>query len=232
VPGDASHELRREPVAGEATRARGRLGVVLAVLLALLAIGRTLTPFSPPTGIDERVDAFVQRVFGESVLGTISPDFQFRGSLRYLDHTDRLIRVEGQPVELFVGVANEPMRQFTMLSKRTAWPSSGWEPVEEGWVELAGLDAPVRRMELERGARTAISYSVELRSKGLLVESLRQALALDRSPWHRDRHMIAVRISARVRRGDRAGAEERIRRLWAKLLPALEGYATLEHARG
>jgi exosortase len=209
------------------------LSALALALVILLGIGRLLAPYPVPSGLDERVDALLERVFGERLVSTIPPDYQFRGSLRYLDHSHRVVRFEGEPLEVFVGVASEQLRQYTMLSKRTAWPSSGWVALEESRVQLEGVDVPVRRMLFERGGRRVLTYSFDLRSGGLLAEWLRQAGALDRSPWHRAEHMLALRISARVRRGgdERVGeAEGRIRRLWARLAPDLEGYAPFDPA--
>lgn len=224
------------PAAGAAPTSTGgqirAIAIVGAAVLAMLGAGRVVTPYKAPSGIAERVDPMLERVFGEALGPVIPPDYQFRGSLRYLDHTDRVVRFDGESMELFVGVASEQVRQYTMLSKRTAWPSSGWIPVDEQRVELPGVDAPVRRMLLQRGGRLTLSYSFDLRAGGLASEWLRHATGLDKSPWHRDEHMIAIRIATRVHRSDEdaSAADARIRRLWARLAPELEGFAPFDPA--
>ena len=82
-------------------------------------------------------------------------------------------------------------------------------------------------MVLRRGARSVLSYSWYERAGSLATEWLRQAAALDRSPFARDEHMLAIRISAPFGRGRATidQAEERIRRVWTQLEPALQGYA-------
>jgi exosortase len=229
----ASGGSRAQGAAGN----RGQLAAVGALALSLLLMvgaGRSISPFAVPVGLGERVEALMERVYPESIVSTVPPDYQFRGSLRYLDHAHKILSFEGEPVELFLGIASEQVRQSTVLSKRSAWPASGWIAIEERFVELPGVDVPVRRILFERGGRRMLTYSFDLRSKGLWTEWLRQAAALDRSPWHRPEHMLSLRIAARVRRGgdDRiAEAESLIRRFWTGLAPELEGFAPLDPAR-
>jgi exosortase len=246
--GEAAGEAQRDEAAastfasaGSGARGigdnRGRLaavGVLPLSLLLMVGAGRSISPFAVPVGLGERVEALMERVYPESIVSTVPPDYQFRGSLRYLDHAHKILSFEGEPVELFLGIASEQVRQSTVLSKRSAWPASGWIAIEERFVELPGVDVPVRRILFERGGRRMLTYSFDLRSKGLWTEWLRQAAALDRSPWHRPEHMLSLRIAARVRRGgdDRiAEAESLIRRFWTGLAPELEGFAPLDPAR-
>lgn len=206
-----------------------RLAFISVALVGMLSIGLTVTPFKTPGGLAERPDDLLVRVFAESIRQSIKPDYQFRGSLRYLDHANRMVRFEGEPMEVFVGVGTETLREYTMLSKRLAWPESGWIPIEESIVELEGSDALVRRVLLRRGGRTALSYSLYLRSGGLMTEWFRQAAALDRSPFVRNKHMLAIRISTGVGRGvgEQERADELIRKAWARLAPELEEFAPM-----
>lgn len=132
-------------------------------------------------------------------------------------------------MEVFLGIGNEQIREHTLLSKRLAWPDSGFVPVDESIVSLGenGQGPEVRRVVLRRGARSVLSYSWYERAGSLTAEWLRQATALDRSPFVRDEHMLAIRISAPFGRSRATidQAEERIRRVWARLEPALKGYA-------
>ncbi len=201
---------------------------VLAVLLAMLGFDHFGSTWEPKGGLDEMPDQLLVRVFGERSR-PIKPDFQFRGSVRYLAHADRQIRIEGEPLEVFLGIGNEQLRGHTLLTKRLAWPESGFVPVEESIVSLAanGEGPEVRRMILRRGARRMLSYSWYERAGSLAMEWARQAAALDRSPFVRSEHMLAIRIAAPIRRGEASTerAEARIRAAWAKLGPVLEGYA-------
>jgi len=216
------------------SRARAiRVGLVVAALLAMLGVGRVLTPYTPPHGITEMPDALLTRVFGEGATQVITPDFQFRGSIRYLAHSNRAMRVAGEPLEVFLGVANESLRSHTVLSKRLAWPSSGFVAEEETFVDLADDARGVRRMVLRRGGRSILSYSWYPRAGSLAAEGWRQALALDRSPLIRDEHMLAVRISTEIVRGEGRleEAEARIRKAWERLAPELVDYGPVQIAQ-
>ena len=212
--------------AASRTRTR-RVALVLAAIAAMFFAGRTIQPFTPPGGLSEMPDALLARVFGDTRSKVIPPDFQFRGSLRYLAHGNRQSRFAGEPLEIFLGVANESMRQYTLLSKRLAWPDSGWVPIEESFIDLGDGARNVRRMILRRGGRAIVSYSWYPRARGLLVEGWRQAFALDRSPFVRDEHMLAVRLSSPFGRG--AGtleeADQRLRDAWKLLSAELKNYA-------
>ncbi|MBY0460118.1 MAG: EpsI family protein, partial [Gemmataceae bacterium] len=85
----------------------------------------------------------------------------------------------------------------------------------------------VRRMLLRQGARTLLSYSWFERRGSFWQEWWRQAAALDRSPLVRPEHILAIRISTPVERGESSlrNAETRIRQAWSRLAPELEGYA-------
>jgi len=204
-------------------------GLVVAALLAIVAASRVIAPFVPASGLPDPPKRVLERAFADSPGKEIPPDFQFRGSIRYLGHHDRSLRFEGGRVNVFLGVANEMLRTHTILSPRLAWPGAGWFPVEEAEFDLDDDAKGVRRVLLERAGRQEVSYSWYLRAGSLPGEWLRQALALDRSPFERAEHILAVRISVPLVRGETNldEAEERARRAWRRLAPELEGYAPL-----
>ena len=63
----------------------------------------------------------------------------------------------------------------------------------------------------------------------LFARSGREAWALDRSPFERDEHILAVRITIPIIRGETQlhEAEDLARRAWRRLAPELEGYAPM-----
>lgn len=206
-----------------------RLAVLVAVVVGLIAVERALPRWSHERGIAERPTDLLARVFGEGSV-EIKPDLQFTGSIRHLDHARRRFELEGHPVDVHLGVADEQERRFTMLSPRLAWPESGYAVVEQGDQPLVPGGEPLRRMVFRRGARTLLAYSGYVRRGSLLEEAWRQAAALDRSPFVRPEHMLAIRISTPVERGEAGlrAAEARIAAAWARLEPALAGYAPTE----
>ena len=235
---DGSHDdaLRRSRESSSDLGAFARSWGPAAVAVAAMLIARAaIAPWSAPTGLSETPSALLDRVYGENTGQEIAPDFQFRGSVRFLAHTHRRVPVAGDPVEVFLGVANETIRKHTALSPRLAWPASGYERISTGFDEFAeGLQ--VTRSVLRRGGRRVLSYSGYLRQGSLAGEWLRHAVALDRSPWVRRDHVLAFRISSVIdRKGgtfDETGAERRIRAAWARLAPELADFAPMqsEHA--
>ena len=204
-----------------------RLAVIAGVLASLVAVDRGLPRWQQQRGIAELPDALLARVFGEAASSKVETDFQFSGSVRYLAHARRRVDIDGLPVDIQLGVGDEQERRFTLLSPRLAWPESGYATLEQGDVALEPGGPKVRRMLLRRGARSLLSYSWFERREGFWREWWRQAAALDRSPFVRPEHILAVRISTPVERGESGvrDAEARIRQAWARLAPELPGYA-------
>jgi hypothetical protein len=139
--------------------------------------------------------------------------------------------VDGETVEVFLGIGEEQQRLHTILTPRLAWPGSGYaaiedEVVSEDEVDRAGA-SDLRRTILRRGAKSVLSYSWYERAGSLPVEWIRHAAALDRSPLARPRHMLAVRISTSLGVGGTRleAAESRIQRVRERLLPELDDFA-------
>lgn len=227
---DADVEGYGRVVGGEDVRA-GLLapGLLVVALLAIVVVSNGIAPYAPAGGLADPPKRLLERAFADSPGKEIPPDFQFRGSVRYLGHHDRSLRFEGGRLNVFLGVANEILRTHTILSPRLAWPGAGWFSVDETEVDLDDDARGVRRVLLERAGRQEVSYSWYLRAGSLPGEWLRQALALDRSPFERAEHILAVRISVPLVRGETnlQEAEGRARRAWRRLAPELEGYAPL-----
>ena len=204
-----------------------RLVVIAGVLASLVVVDRDLPRWQPQRGIAEMPDALLARVFGEEASIKVDTDFQFTGSVRYLAHARRRVDIGGVSVDIHLGVGDEQERRFTLLSPRLAWPESGYATLEQGDVALEPGGPTARRMLLRRGARSLLSYSWFERRESFWREWWRQTAALDRSPFVRPEHILAIRISTPVERGESGArdAEARIRRAWARLAPELTGYA-------
>ena len=208
----------------------GRLSRLLAIaliLVTMLAASLFIPPWKTITGLTEMPEALLSRVFGESRTRAVAPDYQFRGSARYLAHATRRMRVDGESMEIFLGIGNEQVRSHTLLTPRLAWPESGYAPVDESTLQLGEGGPTVRRVVLRQGARSLLSYSWYERNGSFLVEWLRNALAIDRSPFVRDEHVLALRISTPLGPGgtDEEAADARIAEVWHQLRPELDGYA-------
>jgi exosortase len=209
------------------------VGLITLLLAGMLVSARTIPIWTPVRDLDESPDQLLERVFGPDSAPPFGVDYNFIGSVRYSAQSHR--HVDGGSVEVLLGVADEQDRRYSVLTKRLAWPASGYAPVSETFVEIEPGGPIARRMLLARGARSVLSYSWVERRGSWLAEWFRQAAALDRSPFVRSEHMLAIRLSTRVAPdGSRSAmdeAESRIRRVWKRLAPELDGYAVVASGR-
>jgi len=213
------------------TRRSVQILAILVVLAVMLALGRFGPTWSRARGrLEEKPGELLARVFGEDPLAPYPMDYNFVGSVHYLAHARHRVQIGGANVEIHLGIANEQERRYSILTKRLAWPSTGYAPLGESFVEIAPGGPRVRRMVLRRGARSVLSYSWIERSHSFPVEWFRQAAALDRSPLVRPGHMLAVRLSTKTGPGGSGveAAEERILEAWQRLAPELVDYARMQ----
>lgn len=208
---------------------------IAALLGGMLVFGRFAPTWSGVRALEERPGELLIRVFGEDPAAPYPMDYHFVGSVHYLAQARHRLGVEGGSVEVHLGVANEQQREYSILTKRLAWPGTGYAALEESFVEIAESGPVARRMLLRRGARTLLSYSWIERRESWLVEWFRQAAGLDRSPLVRPAHMLGIRLVTTLESGDPelggssiGAAEDRIRRVWERLAPELIGYADTE----
>ena len=147
------------------------------------------------------------------------------------ERRERRVEIDGASVEIHLGIANEQLRGYSILTKRLAWPATGYQPVAETFEEISSDGPRARRMVLRRGARQVLSYSWIERSGSLPIEWFRKAAALDRSLLVRPGHMLAIRLSTTLGSTESEveveAAEQRIRGVWQRLEPELDGYAVI-----
>jgi len=201
------------------------------ILSAMIAFGRFGPTWSGVSrSLEERPAELLSRLFGEDPRSPYPIDYNFVGSVHDLGHARHRVFVEGGSVEVFLSVADEQQRGTSILTKRLAWPGSGYAPLEETFVEILEDGPMARRMLLGRGAQRFLSYSWIERRGRLPVEWFRLAAALDRSPFVRPAHMLGLRLATPVGGGGDAieAAEGRIRAVWRRLAPELADYAELE----
>lgn len=151
------------------------------------------------------------------------PDFAFRGSARFGEVLDREYEVEGSRVDVFLAESDYFQRGGSPLSPITALPGTGWM-VTRDEVEQSpdGLRVDVRWVE--KGKRRLLLRHRVIGSEGLLGESFRSLLALDRSPLGRRNSILVIRLSTPLQDRRAAGvaaAQRRLDLVQAELEPAL-----------
>jgi len=204
---------------------------IALLLVSMLGVGRFMPTWSDariPFPVEEKPSELLARVFGDDPRAPYPMDYNFVGSVHYLAQARHSVWIDGARVEIHLGVANEQLRGYSILTKRLAWPETGYAPIEETFEEVTENGPMARRMLLRRGARSVLSYSWIERRGSLPGEWFRQAAALDRSPLVRPAHMLAIRLSTTLGPGgsNLREAEERIRRVWERLAPELIDYAS------
>jgi len=216
--------------APESGRAAIQMLAIASLLVVMFAFGRYGPTWNGAGRLEEKPGELLTRVFGEDPASPYPMDYNFVGSVHYLDHARHRVLIDGAIVEIHLGVANEQQREYSILTKRLAWPSTGYASVEETFVEIEEGGPLARRMMLRRGARYELSYSWIERRRNLSIEWFRQTAALDRSPLVRPAHMLAIRLSTRLGRDGSSAvdAEHRIRQVWERLAPELDLYALME----
>ena len=153
----------------------------------------------------------------------LETDFLFRGSARFGEVLNREYAVEGGSVNVFVAESDYLQRGGSPLSPVTALPGTGWLITRDEVEELPdGQRVDVRWVE--KGKRRLLLRHRVLGAEGLLVESLRSLLALDRSPFGRRDSILVVRLETPLQ--DRrapgiAAAHSRLDRVQEQLEPAL-----------
>jgi len=223
---DGDYGLARAP-RSSAARPTVQMFAIATLLVVMLAMDRFVPAWSGVPGLEEKPAELLTRVFGEDPSSPYPMDYNFVGSVHYLARARHRVAVDGGSVEIFLGVANEQQREYSILTKRLAWPRTGYAQVDESFVEIEEDGPLARRMVLRRGARSVLSYSWIARRGSLPIEWFRQAAALDRSPFVRSERMLAIRLSTNLGPGESGleAAEGRIRQAWERLGPELISYA-------
>jgi len=211
LPGDGS-----DPLGDRVTRPaswvmrRGGLVTVLLALGLLATLGERWDVERPlhrnPTRLPAQFDGWQLEI--EEI------DEQFLGSTRYTQSILRSYRRGDERVRVFLGV--DPRREplLSGISPKSHVMGQGWRVVERrpadviGPTEVHAVESVQRRLN-----RAALVISWQQGVEAYPIEAIRNALALDRSPWQRPFSATAVRISTPLRSSslrEQAAARDRL----------------------
>jgi exosortase len=204
------------------------VGIALS-LAGMFSIARFVSPWQETRPLAEKPNELLARVLGPDPAAPYPIDYKFIGSVHYLAQAVHRVEIDGALVEIHLGIANEQLRGYSILTSRLAWPASGYARVTERFEEIVDGGPVARRVRLRRFTRSVLSYSWVERAGATPSEWFRQSFGLDRSPLARPKHMLAIRISTGISPDGSSShdAEERIRSAWRLLAPQLEAYAPL-----
>ena len=229
----AERDYGARSVKGDSMRTRMIYAfAVVCVLASMLTIDRLLPRWNQMPQLDQAPAQLLASVFGEDPNAPYPVDYQFAGSVPYLGHARHRVVVDGEIVEIHLGVANEQRRGHSILTPRLAWPASGYEAVSQSVVELSEGGPTARRTLLRSGYDFALTYSWIERRGPQLFEWFRQAAALDRSSFVRPGRMLAIRLTTKFASqgpvSERDASDARLRQVWARLAPSINDYARSE----
>ncbi len=184
-----------------------RTAAVTAVFVAMLAALYTqpVWRYSGVAGLplDESLAA-ATRGWTSSELPAATNDLakvSFRESHRRQYSRGRTHALSGEepPIEVFVGVGEHLDRFKSPFSPKNALPGRGWIVEDSGIYPFADDSSRVATWrQLRSGTRRVLAYHWYDGDMGLLEESFRSFLALDRSQFAREMPVIAVRLSTPV----------------------------------
>jgi exosortase len=201
------------------------LWVATGALAAFAALALLVPPWSPPP---RRPSPDLARDFaeiGEWSSHELRVDHKFLGRIWMQRDLSRRYYRSGQAVDLYAAVGARSFRPRSALFTKAALPGSGWNTQEQGAIRLepGGIDATWRVSVSETRKFLVISWHE--RAGGLLGESLRSFLGLDRSPLRQPGQPVVARIATRMtglEGRNRAQAEARLLQFYAVLRPKLD----------
>ncbi|MFP6639840.1 MAG: exosortase/archaeosortase family protein [Myxococcota bacterium] len=204
--------------------APGRALTVICVAVVATQASLLLGPvWQPPDNADPSLHTLVRRALDKWPSEKLDPDFLFRGSARFGEVLKREYFLDGGSVTVFVAESDYLQRGGSPLSPITALPGTGWSIGREEVEELPDGQRVDTRW-VEKGKRRLLLRHWVLGSEGLLLETLRSLLALDRSPFARRESILVVRLETSLedrRATGIAASERRLELVEERLEPVL-----------
>ena len=216
---------RLAPIGTESRPFAPRLSLTLVAVVALVL--QIIFFFGPVWKPSEDTGPVLYTSIGDSLSKwsseKVDPDFMFRGSARFGEVFERNYFMESGEVTAFVAESDYLQRGGSPLSPITAVPGTGWRVLDDEVMKLP--DGPtVHVRTVDKGKRRMLIWHWTLGSEGILAESGRSLLALDRSPWARERPIIVIRLQTPLESRRASGMEAaggRLRAVEGILRPVL-----------
>jgi exosortase len=204
---------------------RWSLWVATGALAAFAALTLLVPPWVPPP---RWPPPDLNRDFAE--IGAWSShersvDHKFLGRMGFQRDLSRRYYLSGEAIDLYAVVGMRGLRPRSVLFSKAVLPGSGWNTQEQGSIRLdPGGIAATWRVSVS-GTRRFLVISWHERAGGLLSETLRSFLGLDRSPLQRPGQALVVRIATRMtplEARNRDQAEARLLEFYSVLRPKLD----------
>jgi exosortase len=228
----AARQMRPAPVLGAAAR-QAHPPAALYAWLGVAALASIAIPRFEARGLGaprELLPASLPGWKGEEV----AVDRLYLGSVRFENAASRRYRAEVPPpgtsqgetvrVTAFIGESDRRSRGTSIQSPKNRVPGRGWLAESVGAEPLPGGYRAERVVSMLEGRRT-LAYVWYQGLGSPWSEALRAFLALDQSPWRRDRRAYVVRLYTELLTGPGAerAASRRVLAALRGLRPSLEG---------
>jgi len=219
----AETEAARPEVSGVLVAMRTRVAVVGSTLVGMCVLSVVVQPWGIPSAEPVSGRDLATEIGGRSS-SALETDRSFLGTIGSRAVIDRRYEEPAGSVDLFVLVGSLDQRYRSPISPKTAPPGSGWILEAQGDLDRSTALQPTWRV-MRTGVRRVLVHHWYEGSAGMGDELFRALLALDASPWHRERDVLVVRLSTDIV-GATAGALEaartRLSSFQADLEPELE----------
>lgn len=150
----------------------------------------------------------------------LDTDRLFLGMAALIGPVDRRYFSGGSWVDVYVASGSPRLRLRNFYSPKTALPGSGWIIEERGFASSDGRE--LETLVVRKGSQRSLVHHWYLGTRGLLEETLRDAVGIDLSPWARPWRGVVVRLSTPLEGTDgREHAEQRLTAMAQLLAPYL-----------
>jgi exosortase len=152
-----------------------------------------------------------------------SEDLYFHGRVRFARSVHRRYARGITDIEVFIGTGDRRDRRTSIWSPISRVPGSGWLVRETWTVDIDGR--PVEASLIEKGIERRLVYRWREGFSGLLAESLRGLVGIDRSPFGRTDPIVIARITTPAPAGldesSQGPAARRLDATFRELAPAI-----------
>jgi EpsI family protein len=169
-----------------------------------------LPPFALPGPELPILGAAVPETVGAWTSSRLRNDAMLLERVRFHNNVHRRYSRGAESVDFFAA-AGLHRRQRSAYSPKTALPAMGHAVEERGVAQLGPNGIDVDTLLLSRRGERSLVYHWYEHTNGFASEVIRAAVALDSSPWQRDRALVVLRMSTDAGDDDADLAEAALR---------------------
>jgi exosortase len=184
-----------------APRSSGRLSAAALTVLAVAMLGVSIWM---PRWSEPQEEAGIESIGlpaefdGWTKASRISNDRVFLWTVQFLKSEYWIYERDGDEISVFTGIDDRRSRSRSLISRKNAVPSRGFEVMERDSVSLDLIEVPVERIVARSQLAYVLTYHWYEETEGLISEIFRALFATDQSPFRRARPARVVRVATAV----------------------------------